>query len=894
MKTSRLPVLILVPIVLCIAGFAQAGSRSADSKFSLNDGWALQSSAKVSEKGEAIASLSFQPKEWIKASVPTTVVAAQVKSGVLPDPFDGMNLRQYPGVSYPIGGNFSNLPMPPDSPYAVSWWYRKEFTLPRDFAGKTVWLNFRGINYRGNIWLNGKQIANSDQVAGAWRTYEFNVTSAVKPGANVVAAQIWAPTDASLAITFVDWNPAPPDKNMGLWRDVYLRASGPVALRYPAVVSKVDSPANNAAHLTVTALLKNGTDQPVKGTLKGKIENVEFAQDVELAPSESKDVTLGPEKFQQLNLSNPRLWWPLQMGTPNLYEANFSFEVNGKVSDSAHTQFGIREITSEVAEQAPNRYKRLFKINGKNILIRGAGWTPDMMVRPDPLRMADEFRYVQDMGMNTVRLEGKLEPELFYETADQLGILVMAGWCCCDHWEHWGNWAREDFDIAKASLRDQMYRLRSHPSMVMWLNGSDNPPPPDVEEMYLKIEKDLLWPNPIVSSATAKPATVTGASGVKMSGPYEYVAPSYWSTDPHRPAQEQACNAGGCGGAYGFNSETSMGPAVPPIESVRRMIPKDHLWPIDDYWNFHAGGGAFKTLKVFTEAQDNRYGKAATAEEFTYRSQLMTYEGVRAMFEAYSRNKYTSTGVIQWMLNNGWPSMIWHLYDYYLRPGGGYFGAKKAMQALDPVYGYDDHSVWLVSSKYEDTKGLKLTARILNVDATEKFSKEVPLDAAADTTAKVLELPQVDGLSPAYFLDLRVTDASGNLVGSNFYWLSRKNETIDWGKSNWYVTPTDSYADYTALAQLPKVKLNVSSRTESKGNQSVTRVTLENPSKNVAFFVRMKVNKGKGGDEILPVVWQDNYVSLLPGERREITAMYRIGDLGNAKPDVEIEGWNVE
>ncbi len=894
MKTSRLPVLILVPIVLCTAGFAQAGSKSADSKFSLNDGWALQSSARVSEKGEAIASPSFQPKDWIKAKVPTTVVAAQVKSGALPDPFDGMNMRQYPGLSYPIGANFSNLPMPPDSPYAVSWWYRKEFRLPRDFAGKTVWLNFRGINYRGNIWLNGRQIANSDQVAGAWRTYEFNVTSAVKPGANVVAAQIWAPTDASLAITFVDWNPAPPDKNMGLWRDVYLRASGPVALRYPAVVSKVDSPANTAAHLTVTALLKNGTDKPVKGTLKGNIDDVAFSQDVELAPSESKDVTFDPDKFSQLNLSNPRLWWPLQMGTPNLYEANLTFEVNGRVSDSAHTQFGIREITSEVMEQAPNRYKRLFKINGKNILIRGAGWTPDMMVRFDPQRMADEFRYVQDMGMNTVRLEGKLEPELFYETADQLGILVMAGWCCCDHWEHWGNWAPEDFDIAKASLRDQIYRLRSHPSMVMWLNGSDNPPPPDVEEMYLKIEKDLLWPNPIVSSATAKPATVTGASGVKMSGPYEYVAPSYWSTDPHRPTQEQACNAGGCGGAYGFNSETSMGPAVPPIESVKRMIPKDHLWPIDDYWNFHAGGGAFKTLRVFTEAQDNRYGKAGSAEEFTYKSQLMTYEGVRAMYEAYSRNKYNSTGVIQWMLNNGWPSMIWHLYDYYLRPGGGYFGAKKAMQAIDPVYGYDDHSVWLVSSQYGDAKGLKLTARILNVDTTEKFSKEVTLDAAADSTAKVLELPQVDGLSPAYFLDLRVTDAGGKLVGSNFYWLSTKNETIDWAKSNWYVTPTESYADYAALAQLPKVKLNVSSRTENKGNQSVTRVTLENPSRSIAFFVRLKVNRGKGGEEVLPAVWQDNYVSLLPGEKREITAMYRIADLGGAKPDVEVHGWNVD
>ena len=171
------------------------------------------------------------------------MVAAQVKSGLLPDPFFGMNMRQYPGVGYPIGTNFSNVPMPPDSPYGVSWWYRKEFTLPDAFAGKTVWLNFRGINYRANIFLNGKQIANSNDVAGAWRTYEFNVTSAVKPGTNVLAVQVWAPHENSLAITFVDWNPAPPDKNMGLWREVYLTASGPVALRNPAVLSKVDSPA---------------------------------------------------------------------------------------------------------------------------------------------------------------------------------------------------------------------------------------------------------------------------------------------------------------------------------------------------------------------------------------------------------------------------------------------------------------------------------------------------------------------------------------------------------------------------------------------------------------------------------------------------------------------------
>jgi exo-1,4-beta-D-glucosaminidase len=874
-----------------------SSDRSSDQhnqagKFPLRDHWTLQSSARINAKGETISTPSFAPDGWHDITVPTTVVAALVKDKSLPDPFFAMNLRQFEGVTYPIGGNFSNLPMQPDSPYAVSWWYRKQFAVPASYAGKTVWLNFKGINYRANVWLNGKQIANSDDVAGAWRTYELNVTGALTAGAeNVLAVQVYAPTENNLAITFVDWNPAPPDKNMGLFREVYLTTSGPVAVRYPAAVSKLDSPRNDSAQLTVTAQVKNSSAHPVTGKLKGKIEGTAFEQQVELGANESKDVSFTPDQFPQLIFSKPRLWWPAQMGQPNLYPLTLEFEIDGAISDRSQSEFGIREISSRINESGG----REFHINGKNILIRGGGWTPDMMLRENSQRLRDEFRYVRDMGLNTIRLEGKLESQEFFDLADHEGILVMAGWCCCDFWERWPRWKPQDFEIAQQSLRDQIYRLRSHPSMVMWLNGSDNPPPPDVEQMYLNIEKQLLWPNPVISSATGKATSVTGQSGVKMTGPYEYVAPSYWEDDtPKGQAERRACNAGGCGGAYGFNTETSMGPAVPPLESIRTMVGNNHLWPIDEVWNYHAGGGEFKNIKVFSDALAKRYGAANTVEDFAEKSQLQTYEGVRAMFEAYSRNKYQSTGVIQWMLNNAWPSMIWHLYDYYLRPAGGYFGAKRAMEALHPIYGYDDQSVWLVSSQYQDAKGLKLTTKLYNLDATEKFSHEDSLNALADSSAKVFTVPEVPGLSAVYFLALRLTDQEGKLVGSNFYWLSTKRETIDWAKSTWWTTPTDSFADYTALAQLPKVKLNVNERTEQSGENSITHVLLQNSTKNLAFFVRLKVKKVATGAEVLPVLWQDNYISLLPGERREITATYRTSDLAGAKPIVEVSGWNVE
>ncbi len=437
-------------LILLAATQAQAANRQM-----LADGWQLQSSSRVTQAGEAISRPGFVASGWMNVTVPTTVVAAQVKLGKLPDPFFGKNIRSYPGVSYPIGENFSNLPMPADSPYAVSWWYRKSFVLPAADRGKTIWLNFRGINYRANIWLNGRQIASADDVAGAWRTYEFNVTEAAKPGAeNALAVQVIAPTETDLAITFVDWNPAPPDKNMGLWREVYVATSGPVAVRHSTVVSQVD--AAHDAKLLVTAQLKNGSGRAVHGTLRGSIDKINFEQPVDLGPNESKDVVFDPVQVAQLNFSKPRLWWPAQMGTPNLYPLSMQFVVDGKVSDRQDTHFGIREVTSELnADQ-----RRVFSINGKKLLIRGGGWSTDMMMRETSQRLHDEFSYVQDMGLNTIRLEGKLETEEFFELADQQGILVMAGWCCCDFWEEWPAWNEQTYGMAAASQRDQIRELK--------------------------------------------------------------------------------------------------------------------------------------------------------------------------------------------------------------------------------------------------------------------------------------------------------------------------------------------------------------------------------------------------------------------------------------------------
>jgi exo-1,4-beta-D-glucosaminidase len=335
------------------------------------------------------------------------------------------------------------------------------------------------------------------------------------------------------------------------------------------------------------------------------------------------------------------------------------------------------------------------------------------------------------------------------------------------------------------------------------------------------------------------------------------------------------------------------------------MLPEEHLWPIDSWWNFHAGGGAFRDLHVFTEALNKRYGPAASVEDYARKSQLMSYEGERAMFEAYGRNKFTSTGVIQWMLNNAWPSVIWHLYDWYGRPGGGYFGTKKACEPLHVQYSYDDRSVAIVNSYMKPFPAMKVTAKIYALDMAEKFSKQAAVDVAENSSVRAFELPEVKGLGGTYFVSLALADAAGAAVSRNFYWLSTAPETLDWDKSTWYVTPTKTFADYTALDRLPQVEVTTSAKTAANGAGRTTTVTLTNPGKAIAFAIHLKITDGPDGQEFLPVLWEDNYFSLLPGETRQVAAKYNVrrprggaeeGESSRrpAPPVVQVEGWNVK
>jgi exo-1,4-beta-D-glucosaminidase len=834
------------------------------------EGWALQSAAKTTATGEMLSRPSFAPDGFYPVrALPATVFGTLADDGLFGDPFMGKNWRSLPGVDYVVGGTFADTPMSADSPFAVPWWFRGPLDVPA--GGEHVWLRFGGINDRASIFVDGVKLADEADVVGMYRAFEFDVTEIVdRAGPNAVAVAVRAPTPDSLSMSWVDWAPAPPDRDMGLWRAMNVITTGAVRLRDPSART------DGVARVTVSGELENATDASQTVVVDGAIEDVTFTQTVTLAAREKRTVTFDPDSFPALTFAAARLWWPRPLGPQNLYTLTLRASVGGAVSDTGTATFGFRSVESELTPEG----HRLFKINGHPFVVRGAGFAPEVMLRDTPERLEDQMRYVTEMGLNTLRLEGKVGFEELYDLADRYGVMLLAGWCCCEQWEWWDKWSDENRAVAAASLVEQARKLRNHPSALVWLNGSDVAPPPDVQQLYLDGLTAVDWRQPILAGAADTDAPPLGPTGVKMSGPYLWVPPNYWYEDQW------------AGGAFGFNTETGPGPAIPVLDSLLRFIPPDHQWPIDDVWEFHAGEGAMMAmLGLYNQALFARYGASDGIEDYARVSQLAAYEGERAMFEAYGRNKYQATGVIQWMLDNAWPGLYWHLYDYYLVAGGGYFGTKKALEPVHVQLSYDDRSVVAVNSTLEAKPGLTVGARLYDLSASLRFSQSAALDLAPDAVATLFAIPAMtpspDGVQ---LLVLELRDAGG-VISRNVYWLPDAEDVIAFDQTYWNYTAVSQYADLSALRRLPAATVTATSARSSDGDDEVFTVGLDNGGATIAFFLRAFAVDG--GHEVAPARWSDGGVTLLPGEKVTLTGRFRRSTLDGKSPRVRVEGWNL-
>jgi exo-1,4-beta-D-glucosaminidase len=367
-----------------------------------------------------------------------------------------------------------------------------------------------------------------------------------------------------------------------------------------------------------------------------------------------------------------------------------------------------------------------------------------------------------------------------------------------------------------------------------------------------------------------------------MNGPYSYVTPNYWYLDDER------------GGAFGFNTETGPGIQPSPLESVKRMIPPGHLWPIDSIWEYHLGRNEFRTFRFWMNPFNSRYGKAEGIEEFTYKAQMSNYEAMRAMFEAFVVNQPNATGIIQWMLNSAWPGMLWQLYDWYLMPNGAFYGAKTGCRPLNLIYNYKDKDIYLSNDYYESFENLKAEIRVLDINSREVLFEDLEVGIGQYETLKIYDMPVMTGLTTTYFMDLRLKDDQDNLLNSNFYWLSTRDDVLDFENSEWFITPNRSYSDLTGINGMAESELNVDHEFMEQGDTLRVRARLENTTGRLAFFIQLILTGKESVSSILPVFWEDNYVSLLPGEAREISGYVFRKDLGGDEPVFSYKGWNVK
>ncbi len=866
--------------------FISCNSNTPYKSTTLNNNWRIQQQDKISENGKVISTTNYSVENWIETTVPNTILAGLVEAGIYKDIYKDNNLGKIDTAQF-----------------RQPWWYRTQFNIEEVLFHQLV---FEGINYSANVWLNGKLIANSSEIEGAFGIWNLDITKYILKGTNTLAVQVIPPKFNDLTIGFVDWNPAPPDKNIGIWRPVKIETTGMVSIEEPFVKTDVDTKTLAKAKLTITTQVTNHSAEKQSVKLTGTINQIHFEKTIEIQPNESKKVEFTPVEYKQLIIENPKLWWPNLMGEPNLYNLQFNANVKGKTTDSKNVRFGIRQIEDYWTKDK----HRGFKINGINTLIKGAGWVDDILLADTDEKVIAQMEYVKHMNLNCVRLEGFWgRNKTLYEKADELGLLLMIGWSC--HWEWEGYCGRyeddfmcirtpEDMELQSRAFQSQVKWLRNHPSIFTWVYGSDKLPLPELEKKLNNYIGEVDNTRPIlvsckyedfdiardskgnITAGYINDSEISGSTGVKMLGPYAYTAPNYWYIDKK------------AGGAYGFNTETGPGPQVPPIESIKKMLSEDNLWPFNPMWDYHSGRNEFANLNRYNKAFNNRYGKPTGVEDYAFRSQISNYEAIRAMFEAFEVNKKITTGIVQWMLNSAWPEMFWQLYDYYLMPNGAFYGTKKACQPVSIVYNYGDKNIYLTNSTLQPYSNINANVNVYDINSNLLFTKDTIVNLPENSSQIAIKMPELKMLTTTYFISLTV-NSNNQIIADNFYWLSTKPDVHDWENSQWFYTPYKSYADFTGLNSMEKVdvKYEFTADTDNLNNTIVT-CKIENPTDKIAFFLELSVKDKATKATILPVFWSDNYISLMPREKRVITAKLQQQYVKNKELVYHIQGYNLK
>ena len=828
---------------------AASPAVDADHLYLSGGNWRLQRASEVKGSGEEISKPGYATTNWPVATVPGTVLTSYKNIGAIPNPNYADNLLA-------ISESFFN----------ANFWYRNEFEVPADFQKQRTFLNFDGINWKANIFVNGTKLGRME---GAFIRGRFDVTDLVHPGKNVVAVEIIKNahigaikekfeknTDFNGGIlgadnpTFHasigwDWISTVRGRNIGIWNDVYLTTKGNVTLQDPYVLTELPLPDTTSVAFTPEVVVKNHNQQPVEGTLSGCIGDIRFEKNVTLAAGEEKAVRFSPREFAQLTMKQPQLWWPKGYGAPHLYDASFTFKIQEEVSDESHFKVGVRQMTYEEKDGALVIY-----VNGRRFIARGGNWgfgESNLNYRAREYDVA--VKYHTDMNFTMMRnWVGQIGDEELYEACDRHGLMVWQ-----DFWLANPSDGPDPYDeeMFMANAADYVKRIRNHPSIGIYCGRNEGFPPATIDKAIRQLLKEQ---HPDIHYIPSSADEV-----VSGHGPYRALNPKEYFTLER--------------GRDKLHSERGM-PNVMNYESLVRTFSPAALWPQNAQWGQHdyTMEGA-QSCATFNAMIAKGFGEPTNAKEFADWAQWINYNGYRALFESRSENR---KGLLLWMTHPCWPSMVWQTYDYYFEPTAAYFGCKKACEPLHIQWNQGTDQVEVVNYSAGNHENLKAEAQVINLDGSVAWKNEVTLSSKEDTTEKCFAIDFGGEFSATHFVKLTLKDEKNQLLSDNFYLRGRED------------------GNFQAIQQLPKVTLSVAEEIRQEADRNWTaKVTLENTSNTPALMIRLNVVGANDGEQILPILYSDNYFSLLRGERKEVFISWKNVDTRGEHPTIRVSGYNV-
>jgi mannosylglycoprotein endo-beta-mannosidase len=837
----------------------------------LNDNWKAKRCSDIVIDGNQITSDGFSAEGWMDAIVPGTILTTLLHNNQIPDPFFGMNNTLIPDV-FETGRDY------------YTYWFYKEFELPDLQDGQQVWLNFRGINYFADIFLNGKRV-NTITHQGMYLREKYLITSFLHSGkSNKLAVWVAPPDPVGNAwqgqggdgtigrnVTMQctagwDWICPIHDRNTGIWDQVELEITGQVDLqnayietRVPGI--RVPGKQKEPAFIKASVELRNVTEKRIDGIARIILGKKELSVKVALNPFSEINIL-----FPELEVTDPQLWWPNGMGDHPLNTMHFEFTASdGIVSDSETVSFGIRETGNYFDEKIR---AQVFTVNGQKVFIKGGNWiASDAMLRLSKARYDAEIRLHAGMNMNMIRVwgGGLTERPEFYEACDKYGILVWQDlWISGDCNGEWLDPSKKEsqarrkeypdnHDLFLESVSDQVKMLRNHPSLFLWCGGNETPPPPDIRA---KLENDLLPrldPRRFYLEKSTSSKLMTNSLGGTGDGPYGLQEPDKIFTQRSFP----------------FNPEVgSMG--IPNFDGLRKIIPEDELIPPETSrgsksWFYHK----YLPLHNFPD----RYGKVKDIRDFCMKAQLVGYEQYRALQEGFNYKMWDwYSGMLVWKNQNPWTALRGFFYDYFLDYTGGYFGYKHGAEPIHIQLNLNDSVVCALNQTAKDYDEITAVIRLFDIHGKliSERKKLINLQKHSQILLDPLGLPKSN--PGVYFARLLLT-AGDHVVDENFYWL------------------TNQPGSYESLDGLEKV--NVQLRVD-KTSPGFASVTVSNPGHETAFFLRLKLT-GRDDELVLPSFFSDNYFTLLPGESKKIELDYSMAKGGSPDAGTRLvaEGWNV-